>query len=114
MPPERGLRLRGVRPLPVEIEARRVPVGPEIMHRLWRYYRTQAESLGLEPARQFTFRPEGRDVRSRVADVVPEMARRYQEVNDARPTHGPLRNLEPQFLSRGRRVRIERSAEPST
>ena len=112
MPPGRGLRLRGARPLPVEIEARRVPVGPEIVDNLWRHYRAQAEPLGLEPASQLTFRPEGRDVRSRVADVVPELARRYQEVNDARSAHGPLGDLEAQLLSRGWRVRAERAAEP--
>lgn len=95
MPPERGLRLRGASPLPVKIEARRVPVSPEIIDRLWRHHRAQAEPFGLEPASQFTFRLEGRDVRSRVADVIPEVARRYQEVNDARPTYCPLRDLEP-------------------
>jgi len=112
VPPERGLRLRGARPLPVEIEARRVPVGPEIVNRLWRHHRAQAEPLGLKPASQLTFRPEGRDVRSRVADVVPELARRYQEVNNARSTNGALGDIEAQPLSRGRRVRVERAAEP--
>ena len=110
MPPERGLRLRGARPLPVEIEACCVPVGPKIIDRLWRHHRAQAEPLGLQPPGKLTFRPEGRDVRSRIADVVPEMARRYQEVNDTRSTHYPLGDLEPQPLSRGWRMRVERAA----
>ena len=110
MPPERGLRLRGARPLPVEIEARRIPVGPKIVNRLWRHHRAQAEPFSLKPAGKLAFRPEGRDVRSRVADVVPEVTRRHQEVDDARSTHRPLGDLEPQSLSRGRRACIERSA----
>lgn len=110
MPPEGGLRLRGASPLPVEIEARRVPVRPEIVDRLWRHHRAQAEPFDLKPASELAFRPEGRDVCSGVADVVPEMARRDQEVNDARSMHRPLGDLEPQFLTRGRRVCIERSA----
>ena len=107
MPLECGLRLRGARPLPVEIEARRVPVGPEIVDRLWRHHRSQAELFGRKPAGKLAFRPEGRDVRSRIADVIPEMERRYQEMNDAQAMHGPFRDLEPQSFPRGRRVRIE-------
>src|SRR5690349_9690835 len=96
------------------MKASPVPIAPEAITGLWFTNRAKGRPFGLEQASQSPFRPEGRDVRSRIADVVPEMARRYQEVNEAQTAHRPLRGLEPQLLSCRRRMRVERAALSST
>jgi hypothetical protein len=109
VPLENRRRLRSARPLPVEVEACRVPLGAEFVDRLRYYHRASREPICFEPARKLTFRPEGGNVRSSVANVVPEAADRNQEVNDSRPVHRAIMNLKAHGLAGGGRVRVERA-----
>ena len=67
--------------LPRKFEARPIPVRTESVKRLWLHDGTACKPVGLEPCLKFRFRPEGGDVPSGEADVVPEMPRRHQEMN---------------------------------
>ena len=109
MPGENLRRLRRARPLPVKVEACRIPLGAEFVNRLRPYHLASREPICLEPACKLAFRPEGRNVRSSVTDVVPEAARRNQKVNDSCPVHHTIVNLKAHGLASGGRVSVERA-----
>ena len=109
MPGENRRRFRSTRWLPIKVEACRIPFGAELVERLRRYDRASREPSCLEPARKLAFRPEGRNVRSSVTDVVPEADGRNQKVNNSRPVHRAVVNLKTHGLASGGRVRVERA-----
>ena len=91
---EQRLLLSGSERLEIHVEPACVPIGPEIIERLWRYDRAEAIALRVEPRAKLALRPEGADVRSREADVVPEARGRHQEMHDPVAVHGTVRHVE--------------------
>lgn len=95
--------------LPVDVEPGCIPVRAEFIEGLWRHRRPFFVAARFEPVVQFALRPEGCNVRSGEADVVPEGASWHQEVNQPRAAHLAIGHFEPEGRSGPRCVGGERA-----
>ena len=68
---------------PIEVEAIAIPKRAQLPCGRYRHREPELDMAPLAPRRRFSFRPEEKDRGSRVADVIPEPARGYDEVDDA-------------------------------
>ncbi len=89
VPLEYCSRFRCVRPLPAVVEPRRIPFCAQLEDPLRRNRSAKRQPARAKPASQFAIRPEGDNVRSGVADVIPEVTRPNKEMNNAVSAHDP-------------------------
>ena len=95
--------------LPAGVEASPIPVRTELIERLRLDDRAARKPLGLEPSIKFAFRPEGGDVRSGEADIIPEMSGWHQEMDQCFAENSAAGHAELNRLAGCRRVRFERA-----